>query len=140
MDTMERLARHQVTERERTFEANFLKDVDSIETWDGVEIGKSFTGKLKFTVKEEDVLHYNQAMGIAMHARRGGVIENNLISLSWQSRRRGSGLNSVGPIIGTARAEPSRICGCCQPEHHHDESNPAIAESLVDHNPGRPHN
>ena len=40
-----------------------------------------------------------------------------LSSLSWQSRRRASGLNSAGPITGTARGEPSRTCGCCQPEH-----------------------
>jgi acyl dehydratase len=63
MDTAARLARHKTTEKQRTFESNFLKDVEILETWDSVEIGRSFPGKLKFLVREEDVLSYNLSMG-----------------------------------------------------------------------------
>ena len=62
-ETAARLARHASTEKQQHFESNFLKDVEKYETWDSVEIGRAFPGKLKFKVKQEDVLHYNVAMG-----------------------------------------------------------------------------
>jgi acyl dehydratase len=62
-ETAARLARHASTEKQRHFESNFLKDAEVYETWDSVEIGKAFKGKLQFKVKEEDILHYNLAMG-----------------------------------------------------------------------------
>jgi acyl dehydratase len=63
MDTAQRLARYQSTEKQRKFESNFLKDAEIYETWDSVEIGRAFPGKLKFKVKEEDVLSYNLSVG-----------------------------------------------------------------------------
>lgn len=63
MDTAERLARHFSTRKQRDFESNFLKDAEVYETWDQVEIGRTFQGKLKFTVAEEDVLSYNLSLG-----------------------------------------------------------------------------
>ena len=62
-ETAARLALHASTEKQKHFESNFLKDAEKYETWDSVEIGRAFPGKLKFKVKLEDVLHYNIAMG-----------------------------------------------------------------------------
>ena len=55
-ETAARLATHASTEKQQHFESNFLKDVEKYETWESVEIGGAFPGKLKFNVKQEDVL------------------------------------------------------------------------------------
>jgi acyl dehydratase len=88
-ETAERLARHFATDKQRHFESNFLKDVEVYETWDSVEIGRAFPGKLKFVVKEEDILFYNKSLGetdplmvdpayAAKHSPTGGLIEHPL--------------------------------------------------------------
>ncbi len=62
METANRLAQYFATEKQRNFESNFLRDAQIYETWNEVEIGRSFQGKQKFKVMEEDVLSYNKAM------------------------------------------------------------------------------
>lgn len=88
-ETARRLAAHFRTEKQRNFESNFLKDAEIYETWEEVEIGRAFPGKLKFTVTEHDILSYNKAMGetdplmvdpsyATKNSPTGGLIEHPL--------------------------------------------------------------
>jgi acyl dehydratase len=89
IETANRLAKHFNTDKQRAFESNFLKDAEVYETWDSVEIGRAFPGKLKFVVKDEDVLSYNKSIGetdplmvdlayAKKHSPTGGLIEHPL--------------------------------------------------------------
>lgn len=88
-ETARRLAAHFSTQKQRHFESNFLKDAEVYETWDEVEIGRAFPGKLKFTVTAEDILSYNRTMRetdplmvdpafAATNSSTGGLIEHPL--------------------------------------------------------------
>lgn len=62
MNTQERLAQYFASEKQRTFETNFLAHAEEYETWDAVEVGKSQKGKLIYKVTADDVLSYNRSV------------------------------------------------------------------------------
>lgn len=59
MNTQARLAQYFDSDRQRTFETNFLHNAEEYEAWNEVEVGKSKAGKLTYTVTADDVRTYN---------------------------------------------------------------------------------
>lgn len=51
------------TEKQRTFERDFLAGWERLETWDGVVIGEPKPAARVFVVTEEDVVSFNRAAG-----------------------------------------------------------------------------
>src|SRR5437867_3047050 len=57
--TAQRLAQFFTTEKQRSFETNFLLGAENYEVWDEVEVGAVFDGQNIFAVTEEDLLAFN---------------------------------------------------------------------------------
>ena len=50
------------TEKQKTFDRDFLKDAPFCETWDEVEMGKVYEGEREFEITLEDIKAYNEAI------------------------------------------------------------------------------
>ncbi|TQS46146.1 hypothetical protein [Cryptosporangium phraense] len=61
MAMVERLAAFATTAKQKDFEWDFTKGVESYETWDEIEIGASGPGMRVFEVTEDDILSFNRS-------------------------------------------------------------------------------
>lgn len=52
------LDRYLKTEKQKTFDYNFLRNSDNYEAWDEVEFGEEFDGEQVFEIKAEDMVAY----------------------------------------------------------------------------------
>jgi len=57
--SIDRLSPYKTTEKQKSFESDFLKGVEAYEVWDEVEIGVEKACSQPFKVMEEDILAYN---------------------------------------------------------------------------------
>jgi acyl dehydratase len=60
---VERIEPYLETEKQRTFERDFLTGWERLETWNGVAIGERVPTGREFVVVKEDVLSFNHAVG-----------------------------------------------------------------------------
>lgn len=60
MTDIERLHGYPTTEKQRSFEWDFRKDVDRYEVWDEIQIGQTGTGSQTYLITEEDVVDFSK--------------------------------------------------------------------------------
>jgi acyl dehydratase len=81
------------TEKQRSFDRDFLSGWEKYDIWEEVEVGRSFPGRHEYVVKEEDLLYYNRAVGetdpllvdpeyAAAHSPTGAVVAHPLFMVS----------------------------------------------------------
>ena len=60
MTDTERLQTYPTTEKQRSFEWDFRKEVDRYEVWDEIQIGQTGQGAQTYRITEEDVVDFSQ--------------------------------------------------------------------------------
>lgn len=59
--TVARLKNFMTTEKQRSFDTDFRRDVEVYEVWDELEVGRTSKGAQTYLVKEEDILAWNSS-------------------------------------------------------------------------------
>lgn len=81
------------TEKQLSFERDFLSGWEKYDIWEEIEVGREFPGRHAYTVREEDLLYYNRTMGetdpllvdadyAAAHSPTGAVVAHPLFLVS----------------------------------------------------------
>ena len=51
------------TEKQISFEKDFLSGWEHYDVWEEIEVGRTYQGANEYVVKQEDLLYYHQTMG-----------------------------------------------------------------------------